>query len=352
MPRSLRIEFPGAFYHVMARGNRQKTIFHDDEDHRFFLKSLSDACERTGWRVHAWVLMGNHYHLLVETPEANLVAGMRWLQNTFTRRSNVRRRARGRVFGDRYKAVLVQGEDPWHYQVLMDYIHLNPVRAKRIRPRQGQSVAGYPWSSLMCGYALPPGRRPKWLAAADGLRAFDCPDTVAGRRRMVERLDRRAVEEEMRSCGVPELSEEVDARRSHLRRGWYWGTEKFAEKMRGLAEKPAKARKRVSRAYRGTPQARAHGLHQAEEWLARGLEAAGLAEEELAALKGSDPRKIALAELLWRRTVVSQEWIAARLEMRSAANVSQQLRRRDRAALRRNLPAPLVKFLKTIESRD
>ena len=63
MPRSLRIEFPGAYYHVMARGNRRETIFHDDDDRRFFLATLSEACAVTGWRVHAWVLMGNHYHL-------------------------------------------------------------------------------------------------------------------------------------------------------------------------------------------------------------------------------------------------------------------------------------------------
>jgi REP element-mobilizing transposase RayT len=111
MPRSLRIEFPGAYYRVMARGNRRETIFHDDDDRRFFLATLSGACAMTGWRVHAWVLMGNHYHLFIETPEANLVAGMSWLQNTVTRRYNVRHQAWGRLFGDRYKAVLVEGAD-------------------------------------------------------------------------------------------------------------------------------------------------------------------------------------------------------------------------------------------------
>jgi len=81
MPGSIRLEFPGAFYHVMARGNRRERIFADDIDRRFFLKALDEACERTGWRVHAWVLMSNHYHCLIETPEPNLVAGMQWLQN-------------------------------------------------------------------------------------------------------------------------------------------------------------------------------------------------------------------------------------------------------------------------------
>ena len=78
MARSLRIQYPGAYYHVMARGNRREPIFLDDDDRRFFLKALGEACGMTGWRVHAWVLMTNHYHLFIETPEPNLVQGMGW----------------------------------------------------------------------------------------------------------------------------------------------------------------------------------------------------------------------------------------------------------------------------------
>jgi REP element-mobilizing transposase RayT len=80
MARSIRIEFPGAFYHVLARGNRREAIYRDDEDRRYFLKVLSEACGRTGWRIHAWVLMSNHYHILVQTPEGNLVEGMKWME--------------------------------------------------------------------------------------------------------------------------------------------------------------------------------------------------------------------------------------------------------------------------------
>jgi len=79
MARSVRFEFAGAYYHVMARGNQRKAIFRDDDDRKFFLACLSECCEKTGWRVHAWVLMGNHYHLFIETPEPNLVSGMKWL---------------------------------------------------------------------------------------------------------------------------------------------------------------------------------------------------------------------------------------------------------------------------------
>jgi putative transposase len=209
MARSIRIQIPGGFYHVMARGNRRETIFFDEQDRRFFLQTLGEACARTGWRVHAWVLMGNHYHLCVETPEPNLVVGMQWLQNTLTRRFNVRHRKWGRVFGDRYKAVIVESESgDYYYQTLLDYIHLNPVRAGLVRPERQQSVLDFAWSSVASGYALPARSRAPWLAARRGLEAFGCADTTAGRRRFVARLDRRAVEEGAARAGVPLLGPE------------------------------------------------------------------------------------------------------------------------------------------------
>jgi len=200
-------------------------------------------------------------------------------------------------------------------------------------------------TTTTAGFSSPPGKRPKWLAAAEGLKRFDLPDTVAGRRRMVERLDRRAVEEEIRKCGMPVIAKDVDARCSHLRRGWYWGSQGFAGKLRELAGKLMKERKRMSRAYRKAPQVTAHSEEQAERWLADGLKAAGLMAKDLPALKGSDPRKLALAELLWKRTTVSQDWIAAKLSMRSAANVSQQLRRFNRGKTKAKLPSEMQAFL-------
>jgi REP element-mobilizing transposase RayT len=93
MARALRIEYAGAVYHVMARGNQGRAIFADDKDRQRFLETLGEACGKTGWRLHAYVLMGNHYHLLVETPEGNLVTGMKWLQGAYTRRYNGRHKA-------------------------------------------------------------------------------------------------------------------------------------------------------------------------------------------------------------------------------------------------------------------
>ena len=347
MARSIRIEMAGGFYHVMARGNRREKIYADDDDRRFFLATLAEACGMTGWRVHAWVLMGNHYHLFIETPEANLVEGMKWLQNAYTRRFNVRHRKWGRLFGDRYKAVVVEGAAGDYYRTLLDYIHLNPVRAGMIDPRRGESVLDYPWSSVAGGYALPPGRRAKWLVAAHGLAVWECADTTAGRRRFIERLDRRAVEEEAAGCGVPLLPEERDARCSHVRRGWYWGTQAFAETLvAGLRRTVGSFR---GRAYRSAPERRSHDQAQAEEWLAKGIKAIGLPREGVHRLPGSDPRKVALAKLLWARTTVSQGWIAERLGMGSAANVSQQIRRDKKARRSQNLPAALRDFIESVK---
>jgi REP element-mobilizing transposase RayT len=109
MPRKLRVEFPGAIYHVMSRGDRGEDIFRDDVDRQDFLKTLAETCQKTGFEVHAYCLMGNHFHLVVETPEANLVAGMRWLLSTYTIRLNHRHKLLGHVFSGRYKALLVEG---------------------------------------------------------------------------------------------------------------------------------------------------------------------------------------------------------------------------------------------------
>jgi REP element-mobilizing transposase RayT len=94
----LRIQFPGALYHFMARGNHGQPTFMDDRDRLRWLQTLGEACGKTGWRVHAYMLIANHYHLLLETPEANLVDGMKWLQGTYTKRYNGRHQVLGYLF--------------------------------------------------------------------------------------------------------------------------------------------------------------------------------------------------------------------------------------------------------------
>jgi len=322
MPRSIRIEFVGAVYHVMARGNRCDSIFLDDEDRRMFLKTLGEACKMTGWRLPAWVLMGNHYHLMLETPEPNLVEGMKWLQNTYTRRFNSRHGQWGRLFGDRYKSVLVEGEG-YYYETLMDYIHLNPARAGLVRPEQSEGLLEYPWSSVAAGYGLPPKKRPPWLDVKGGLSAFGFPDTATGRRGFVQRLHNRMLADGMEKAGLPVLETKSDRRRSRLDRGWYWGSQEFAERVLELGKNILQRERHWT--YRGSQEVRAHGEIEAGRLLEEGLKLAGLREEELEGLPGSDPRKVALAALIWSRTTVDMKWIGHRLKMRSAVNARQQI---------------------------
>ena len=346
MARSIRIQYPGAFYHVMARGNRRESIFLDEDDRRYFLKTLGEACGMTGWRVHAWVLMGNHYHFLLETPEPNLVSGMQWLQNSYTRRFNTRHRLWGRLFGDRYKAVPVEGGVGYYYETLMDYIHLNPVRAGLVKIESGESLLDYPWSSVAAGYVLPVRKRAPWLAVVEGLKAFDCADTTSGRHAWLARLERRAHQEDAELCGIAVPLDEVDARRSNLQRGWYWGSPEFSEQLVKVGD--AVLRKARNRGYRASQESRAHGEAVAKKLLVEGLTAAGLSAADVVDLPGSDKRKVVIAAVIWQNTTVKMQWISDRLSMRSAANASQQIRRW------RLAPQPLPKPLKswTIQSRN
>ena len=108
MPRQLRVEYPGAIYYVISRGDRKKDIYLDEVDRQDFSKSLAEACQKAGFEVHAYCLMRNHFHRVVETPNANLVAGMRWLLSTYTLRLNHRQKLFGHVFSGCYKAIILE----------------------------------------------------------------------------------------------------------------------------------------------------------------------------------------------------------------------------------------------------
>ena len=141
MARPLRMESEAGVYHVLDRGNYRTPIFRADKTKAAFLKCLGEACARTGWLIHAWTVMSNHYHLALSTPRANLVDGMHWLQGTFANRFNRFRDERGHVFQGRYKSLIVdpsEGLGP-----LCHYIHLNPVRAHLC---DVASLDNYPWT--------------------------------------------------------------------------------------------------------------------------------------------------------------------------------------------------------------
>ncbi|MFN3480992.1 MAG: REP-associated tyrosine transposase, partial [Thermodesulfovibrionales bacterium] len=140
MARPLRIEYEGAVYHVTSRGNRQKPIFKDEVDRELFLSILEDVNKRYNWLCHAYCLMNNHYHLIIETPEGNLSKGMRQLNGVYTQMFNKRHKKVGHIFQGRYKAILIQKES--HLLEACRYVVLNPVRAKIV-----QKPEDWKWSS-------------------------------------------------------------------------------------------------------------------------------------------------------------------------------------------------------------
>jgi len=152
MARPLRIEFPGALYHVTSRGDTKAKIYFDDDDRKQFLNTLGEVCTRFNWVIHAYCLMDNHYHLLLETPDSNLSLGMRQLNGVYTQRFNRTHDRVGHVYQGRFKAIIVQKET--YLMALSRYIVLNPVRAKMVR-----NARQWPWSSYRAtiGLVLPRG---------------------------------------------------------------------------------------------------------------------------------------------------------------------------------------------------
>lgn len=159
MARPLRIEFAGALYHVTSRGDRREPIFEEDEDHQVFLKILKEVVKRFNWICHAYCLMTNRYHLVVETPEGNLSKGMRHLNGMYTQASNRRYGRIGHLFQGRFKGILVDKDS--YLLELTRYVVLNPVRAKMVK-RPGE----YAWSSYLA--MVGEVSVPDWLAT-DGL---------------------------------------------------------------------------------------------------------------------------------------------------------------------------------------
>src|SRR5690242_10836909 len=194
MARKLRVQYPGAMYHVMNRGDRREAIFADDQDRHRFLKTLGEACDKTCWQVHAYCLMSNHFHLVVETPQANLVAGMKWFLGTYTGRFNRRHKLFGHLFRGRYKAQIVDGSGTGYLKTVCDYVHLNPVRAHLLK--MDQKLASYPWSNLCC-YLQSPRKRPGWLRVGRLLGEHGIPrDSKTGRRELERRMEQRRWSEE------------------------------------------------------------------------------------------------------------------------------------------------------------
>jgi len=296
MPRKLRLEYEGAIYHVMNRGDRREPIFLGDKDRELFLETLAQVCEKCGWQVHAYCLMSNHFHLVVETPRANLAAGMRWFLGTYTARFNRRHRYFGHLFSGRYKSLIIDGSGSGYLKTACDYVHLNPVRARLLKP--GQKLREYPWSSWP-EYLKKPGKRVSWLRVdrLEGQWGVK-EDGSAGRRQLEAGMEQR--------WELERSQEEDDWKR--LRRGWCWGPKEFREELlERIGEK------------RG-PEHYGEELRESEEQKAERLIAGRLGKlawstEDLKTRRKGDAQKARLAAQLRKETALTWSWIARRLAM-------------------------------------
>src|SRR5450432_3851880 len=305
MARKLRVEYSGALYHVMNRGDRREPIFKDDEDRQRFMVALGEACAKTGWQVHALCLMPNHFHLVVETPQPNLVAGMKWFLGTYTSRFNRRHKLFGHLFSGRYKALIVDGSGSGYLKSVCDYVHLNPARAKLVKV--AQPMKRFAWSSWPA-YLLAPSKRPAWLRVDRLLGEWGIPkDSPAGRRRLEQALEaRRGVDQD----------EEVKS----IRRGWCLGEETFRQEL--LAQMSG----RMGAEHYGEERAQtAQAI--AEQIIAEELKRRRWKEVALKRRPKGDPAKMALAARLRAETTMTVGWIAERLEMGSRGYLNQLLYR-------------------------
>jgi REP element-mobilizing transposase RayT len=291
-------------YHVMSRGDRREDIFLNDVDRQDFIKTMAEACQKTGWQVHAYCLMRNHYHLVLETPNANLVSGMAWLQSTYTIRLNHRHKLIGHVLSGRYKAQLVEASGNGYLRAACDYVHLNPERAHLLK--REERLLAYPWSSFAY-YLASPEHRPQWMRVDRLLGEHGIEqDTAAGREQFERQMEARRREQR---------DEEA---LKIFRRGWCLGGEEFKnqmlEKMEGKLGEHHSGELR-----RETAEAKA------ERIVAEELRRLGWQQTELEVRRKSDPGKLGIAARLRKETTLSIKAIAARAHLGTSKSANARL---------------------------
>lgn len=308
MARKLRVEFEGAVYHVIARGNYRADVFGDEKTKAAFLKCLGEACEKSGWLVHAWCVMSNHYHLCLETPQPNLVAGMKWLQATFSLRFNRYRHERGHLFQGRYKALLVEDSAVGS---VCHYIHLNPVRAGLTDvPR----LPAWPWTSVHA--LMQPRVRPAWSCFDVALdQAGALKDVPSDRRRYLEYL--------------AWLYQDDPAKKAmsfdRMSSDWAIGSSAYRKELLQTH------RACESAIERGEAGAQAIREELWRESLAKAMRAVRKTPQDALADAKGDPWKVAVAAAMKTHTTASNPWLAQQLHMGSPFRLSRlvsALRRR------------------------
>lgn len=303
MARKLRLEFPGAIYHVINRGHRRVGPFEDEGTRDAFEACLFEACVRSKWVLHAYTVMSNHFHLALETPEGNLVAGMQWLQATFTNRYNRFRNqaGHGSIFQGRYKALIVEPGPA--LGMLCHYLHLNPVRAGIVPVAR---LGEWRWSSYR--WIKAKAQRPAWLrvetALWDAGELGDQPEGWAA----YDRYLKWQAEDGPAGKGPAYVS---------MSQGWALGTERFKTALTKDFDLAATAR-----AWE-TTGAREMKNIQSDQQLRACLRVVGKARAKVEGEAKGAPWKIAVAAWMKQHTEASNSWLAERLGMGSATRVSQ-----------------------------
>ena len=299
MPRPLRLQFPGAIYLVTSRGNGGSDIVRGPQDRELFVSTLAQACEKCGWRVHAWCLMTDHFHAVIETPQGNLVSGMKWLLGTYTVRYNTCHRLRGHLFSGRYKSVLLDDCDPDYLRVACDYIHLNPARAGLIGA--DETLDEYRGSSYR-DYLAEPESRPLWLRVEVLFKesGLACDDHE-GRAEFARQMEAMRLEP-------------ADPRFELIRRGWRFGSQEFLARMLKQLETS------------GQPKPRDAMELRARQIIAEELCKIGWDAGRVQSERKGHADKVAIARKLRRETTVTLQWIAVQLHMGVWTYVSNLLR--------------------------
>jgi len=323
----------------MARGDHGEAIFKDDVDRNLFLKTLSEVVDRTGWIIHAYVLMTNHYHFLIETPEPNLVSGMTWFQGAYAQRYNARHRLRGHLFQGRYKALVIESEEKEFLDRVGTYIHLNPARAGLVRVGQ-DPVRAYPWSSYPA-YLISPRRRPRWLKAGAVLWSAGIKKDSPSGRRAYENY----VEEKAGYWNTKSGKREFEKEWSTIRKGWVLGHQDFRDRLLEIvdgviANRPATPLSGIERKDRSERKAR--------DLLVDGLELFAVSRGDLLdSPKGSVEKRV-LAWFIKKYTTASLRWLSENLNMGHISNISAMLGEveRDEKGTYRRLKNRIKKTLK------
>jgi len=297
MSRPLRLEYPGSLWHITARGNNRQLIYSDDADRRFFLKLLGESVERFGWILTAYVLMSNHYHLVVQLVDRTLSRGMKWLNGRYASYFNSKHSRVGHLFQGRFKGILVDKE-AYSLEVLR-YVALNPVRANMIR-----TPDDYEWSSHRA--ILGETAAPSWLAVDDALIGF-APD-----RELARRNYRTFVNDGIRS--PKRLWDDVVGQQYLGRPEWIDLIRERIELKPRSAEIPRAQMLQQARSLSDVMSTVARTFNLAEQSLREGRE------------RRLDAARMLVAWIAWNDARLTGREIAAGLHLRSSSNVSRLVR--------------------------